>query len=50
MQKFLQIKKKAVSLQPENEIRSLGRVARHRSAKPSTPVRIWKRPQKKKVT
>ncbi len=47
MQINLQVKKKVVSLQTETP-RSLGRVARHRSAKPSTPVRIWKRPQKEK--
>lgn len=38
--------KKVVLLQNET-MWSLDRVARCRSAKPFTPVRIWKRPQRK---
>lgn len=41
---MLDILKKIVFLRHEKR-GSLGRVARHRSAKPFTPVRIWKRPQ-----
>ena len=39
------IQKKVVFLQSQK--RSLGRVARRWSAKPFTPVRVWKRPLKK---
>ena len=39
-----EFRKKIVFLLPQ---RSLGRVARHWSAKPGTPVRVWKRPPKK---